>query len=150
MISLEDQIQTQFNLENIGFNYIENYEDEIPITFYSWLLEKINDMYFEIPDIEYIYEDYDKIIKVSTSLYKFLFVEILKYIELLKEYKFEKNIRDIIGDIMKNMKQLLNEQGLTSVKPKIIELSIVYDCLDNNLDDFNNYLDHLLYKFLII
>jgi hypothetical protein len=154
-IELEDllcELNIQINeLENLGVNYLNQYNNIIPMETLKELLLLINEKYIDIPYIEIIISDYDKCLVYFTSLYEFLFVDFIKdVLPLITTNKFEEIRTIILNHINTKLTQLniLYKINL-NLKPEMIKNSILLDIFNNDLEIFyESFISIILVKYL--
>lgn len=144
---IKENITTQFNFENIGYNYLNDYE-HIPYEIYDWLLQSISELYVEVDELILVYSDKNRIKLTATSLYEFLFVTILDHIDKIDFDKPSKQLRTILNDKLNTLKSVNNDSDNGEINEYILKQAIVLDALNNDLSLFDqNYWPMFIEKF---
>jgi len=154
-IQLEDlifELNSQIKqLENLGINYLNQYDNILPIETLKDFLLLINEKYIDIPLIEIITNDYDKSLVYFTSLYEFLFVDFISSVAALIKTNNPQEIRTIIlTHINNNLKQLNNLYKINpNLKPEMIKNSILLDIFNSDLDKlYEVFINPILVTYL--
>lgn len=149
---LKYNISTQFAFENLGYNYLNDYPNP-PLEIYDWLINYINEYYFVIGDLISIYEQVDRIRFIGTTLYEFLFVDIVEILPKLNLFNsFNNEIKNYFAETilsLNTIKQELSNEGLnnSNIDKEILKYSTLLSLLDTNLEKFeDNYLIHIKNK----
>lgn len=148
---LKHGISTQFNFENLGYNYLKDYENP-PLEIYDWLFTHFNETYFVIENLINIYEQVDRIKILSTIIYEFLFIDILQIIPKINVYN---NLKNELGSVLTETLQslLVMKSEINSsdkLNYEILKYSTIISILDTNIEDFKeNYWAHILQKIIM-
>lgn len=149
---LKAGITTQFNFENIGYNYLKDYENP-PLEIYDWLLQYFNETYFVIEDFINIYNQVDSIKVLSTIIYEFLFVDIIDLFPKINQYNdLYKELNSELSEIINNLNNIKKDNNFKNKKLdyNIIKYSTMLTILDTNLTQFkDNYWIHIQNQLLI-
>lgn len=147
--SLKENITNQFNFDNLGYNYLEEFDDP-PFEIYDWLLTNFNDKYFIIDDLINIYEQVDRIKFLSTTLYSFLFVEMVEILPKLNlTNNFKNELLSYISEGLISLNTIRQElannietaNNLNNIEKEILKYSTLLSIFDTNFEMFeNNYL----------
>lgn len=147
--SLKENISNQFNFDNLGYNYLEEF-DNPPFEIYDWLLTNFNDKYFIIDDLINIYEQVDRIKFLSTTLYSFLFVEMVEILPKLNlTNNFKNELLSYISEGLISLNTIRQElannietaNNLNNIEKEILKYSTLLSIFDTNFEMFeNNYL----------
>jgi len=146
--SLKENINNQFNFDNLGYNYLEEF-DNPPFEIYDWLLTNFNDKYFIIDDLINIYEQVDRIKFLSTTLYSFLFVEMVEILPKLNlTNNFKNELLSYISEGLISLNTIRQElannsetANLNNIEKEILKYSTLLSIFDTNFEMFeNNYL----------
>jgi len=149
---LKFNITTQFKFENLGYNYLADYENP-PLEIYDWLLDHINEYYFVIDNLISIYEQVDRLRFVASTLYNFLFVDIVDILPKLNQFNLFKNeiLRYFIENLqaLNHIKQevLQDTDHSATLDKEILKYSTLSILLDTNLEKFeDNYVINIKNK----
>lgn len=143
--SLKENIQNQFDFENLGYNYLAEF-DNPPFEIYDWLLTNFNDKYFVIDDLINIYEQVDRIKFLATTLYEFLFVNIIEILPKLNlSNNFKNELLNYISEgliSLNTIRQELSINGeINNIEQEILKYSTLLSIFDTNFDMFeDNYI----------
>lgn len=143
---LKSSISTQFNFNNIGYNYLNDY-DNPPLEIYDWLLQYFNETYFVIDDFINIYNQVDSIKLSATFIYEFLFVDVIDLFPKISQHnKLKNELSTMLSEIINSLTTIKNENEITNSKLdyNILKYSTILILLDTDLTMFkDNYWTHI-------
>lgn len=152
---LKFNISTQFKFENLGYNYLKDYDDP-PLEIFDWLLDYINEYYFVIGDLISIYEQVDRIKFIGTTLYEFLFVDIIEILPKLNIFNpFKNEILNYFAETIISLSEIRQEllnNGLNSnnINKEVLKYTTLLSLLDTNFEKFNdNYIINIKNRIIV-
>lgn len=144
---LKENIQNQFDFINLGYNYLEEF-DNPPFEIYDWLLTYFNDKYFVIDNLINIYEQVDRIKFLATTLYTFLFVDIVEILPKLNlSNNFKNELLNYFSEALVSLNTIRQELSITTetgnlnkLEKEILKYSTLLSIFDTNFEQFeDNY-----------
>ena len=142
---LKQNISNQFNFQNLGYNYLKDY-DNPPLEIYDWLLTYFNDKYFIIDDLINIYEQVDRIKFLATVLYEFLFIDILEVLPKLNlTNNFKNELISYVSEALISLntirQEILLDGSIDNLEKEILKYSTLLSIFDTNFEMFeDNYI----------
>jgi hypothetical protein len=137
---LKHNITTQFTFQNLGYNYLDDYDSNIlPIEIFDWIIEYLNDNYIPLDHILSIYNQIDRIKIIGYSLYTILFVDMKNIIipRLINSNPTISDLKNIIKELiyeLKSIDSILNENTIS--KQILLKYSIFLDYIDSDTREF--------------
>lgn len=136
---LQEKIKLQFEMQNLGINYLKMYR-KIPLEVYDWLSDQIDNNFITLDSNNFsVYESPIRMIILVKSMYEFLFVDIVKIKDLIDINLPVTQLRNIVSNVI-------------TIVPKkyLIKWIIIQDCLENDLSTLEeNYWNNLINRYLI-
>lgn len=146
---LKHNITTQFNFQNLGYNYLDDYESDIlPTEIFDWLLEYFNDNYIPIDHILSVYNQVDRIRIIAYNLYTILFVDMKRLIipRLVNNNPTIDDLKNVIKELlyeMQSVNNLLNDSPTS--KQLMLKYAIFLDYINSDTRDFiENYWNYII------
>lgn len=158
---LQDEIYNecllpQFNLENLGIDYLSHLDTSISLELYERVITFISESYIHININDFIFEDILKKLFFGKSIYELFFIDIPKD----DIFDFKLNIKEDMSNV--NIRKYLIDYYITKTKRYeslkvingdnkfsylIIKNSIAANIFDTNIQEFKTkYLNILLTK----
>lgn len=156
---LQDEIYNecllpQFNLENLGINYLSDLDISVSLELYERVISFINDSYIHINVNDFIFEDVLKKLFFGKSIYELFFIDIPKediidFKSNIKEDTSNNEIRNYLINYYINKTKRYESLKLISDNNEFIHLiiksSIAASIFDADIQDFKiKYLNVLL------
>ena len=138
-------IMSQFNLENLGINYLEEYDISITFDLYERVIAFIDKSYIHINGNNFIFDDDNKKLMFGKVLYELFFVDIPKedIYEFEKELENINDLRKFLVDyyITKTKRyeslKIINNTN-TDIDYMIFKNSIAANLFDSNISEFKS------------
>ena len=143
-------IMSQFNLENLGINYLEEYDISITFDLYERVIAFIDKSYIHINGNNFIFDDDNKKLMFGKVLYELFFVDIPKEDIYEFEKEFDKSDYSNINDLRKffvdyyitktkryESLKIINNTN-TDIDYMIFKNSIAANLFDSDISEFKN------------